>query len=68
MDLYFTLTEFARQKFVAGGLPPDRIAVKPNCVNPDPGSGTGRGGYVVFAGRLSPEKGIDTFAALMTMP
>ena len=63
VDLFFTLTEFARRKFVEGGLPPDRIAVKPNCVNPDPGPGDGRGGYAVFAGRLSPEKGIDTLLA-----
>jgi glycosyltransferase involved in cell wall biosynthesis len=35
------------------------IAIKPNCVDPDPGSGAGRGGYALFAGRLSPEKGID---------
>src|SRR5262249_37589860 len=57
---YFTLTEFARRKFIAGGLPGDRITVKPNFVHPDPGMGTGRGGYVVFAGRLSPEKGVET--------
>ena len=63
VSLFFTLTEFARRKFVEGGLPPDRIAVKPNCVNPDPGVGGGRGGYAVFAGRLSAEKGIDTLLA-----
>ena len=34
------------------------IAVKPNCVDRDPGPGAGRGGYAIFAGRLSPEKGI----------
>ncbi len=63
VDLYFTLTEFARRKFVAGGLPADRIVVKPNCVHPDPGPGAGRGGYAVFVARLSPEKGIDTVLA-----
>jgi glycosyltransferase involved in cell wall biosynthesis len=63
VDLYFTLTEFARRKFVEGGLSADRLAVKPNCVHPDPGPGTGQGGYAVFAGRLSPEKGIDTLLA-----
>lgn len=60
VDLYFTLTEFSRRKLVAGGLPADRIVVKPNCVHPDPGPGDGRGGYVVFVARLSAEKGIDT--------
>ena len=60
VDLYFTLTQFARRKFVEGGLPSNRIVVKPNCVNPDPGTGSGIGGYAIFAGRLSAEKGIDT--------
>ncbi len=63
VDLYFTLTEFAKQKFVAGGLPPERVVVKPNCVHPDPGPGDGRGGYAVFVARLSPEKGLDTLLA-----
>lgn len=60
VDLYFTLTEFARRKLIEGGLPAQRIVVKPNFVHPDPGPGSGRGGYAVFVGRLSPEKGIDT--------
>jgi len=63
VDLYFTLTEFARQKFVAAGWPADSIRVKPNFVDPDPGMGTGSGGYGVFVGRLSEEKGIATLLA-----
>ena len=59
VDRYIALTEFARRKFISGGLPANRIAVKPNCVHPDPGPGAGRGGYAIFAGRLSQEKGID---------
>jgi glycosyltransferase involved in cell wall biosynthesis len=60
VDLFIVLTEFARQKFVQGGLPPERLFVKPNFVYPDPGRGAGGGGYALFAGRLCPEKGIDT--------
>jgi glycosyltransferase involved in cell wall biosynthesis len=60
VDLYFTLTEFARRKLIEGGLPAERIVVKPNFIDPDPGPGSGRGGYAIFVGRLSPEKGIDT--------
>jgi len=60
VDVYFTLTEFARQKFIEGGFPAERVLVKPNCIDPDPGIGTGDGGYFVFVGRLSPEKGVDT--------
>jgi len=57
---YYTPTEFARHKLIEGGVPSDRIAVKNNFVEPDPGVGFGTGGYAVCVGRLSPEKGIDT--------
>ncbi|HEX3726964.1 MAG TPA: glycosyltransferase family 4 protein [Pirellulales bacterium] len=60
VNVYVALTEFAREKFIAGGLPADKIVVKPNFVHPDPGPGSGNGGYAIFVGRLSPEKGIDT--------
>ncbi len=59
VDAYIALSEFARRKFIDAGLPPDRIVVKPNFVSPDPGTGEGRGGYALFAGRLSSEKGIQ---------
>lgn len=59
VDRFIALTEFSKEKFVAGGLPSERIVVKPNFVNKDPGIGSGEGGYAVFVGRLSPEKGID---------
>lgn len=62
-DCYYTLTEFARQKFIEGGFPADKIFVKSNFVDPDPGVGSGAGGYAVFAGRLSREKGINTLLA-----
>lgn len=57
---YIALTEFARQKFIAGGLPSERIVVKPNFVDPDPGVGKGGGGYALFVGRLASSKGIAT--------
>jgi glycosyltransferase involved in cell wall biosynthesis len=60
VDRYFTLTEFSRGKFIEGGLPAERVGVKPNFIHPDPGPGRGQGGYAVFIGRLSPEKGIRT--------
>ncbi len=55
---YYALTEFARRKFLAAGIPADRLDVKPNFIDPDPGVGRRTGDYVLFAGRLSPEKGI----------
>ena len=61
VDAYIALTGFAREKFVAGGLPADRVHTKPNFISTDPGPGTGKGGYALFVGRLSHEKGIQVF-------
>jgi glycosyltransferase involved in cell wall biosynthesis len=63
VDRYIALTEFARQKFIQGGLPAEKIVVKPNFLRSDPGTGEGKGGYVLFVGRLSPEKGVQTLLA-----
>jgi glycosyltransferase involved in cell wall biosynthesis len=63
VDLYVTLTNFAREKLVEGGLPAEKIVVKPNFVHPDPKIGEGLGGYALYAGRLSVEKGLDTLLA-----
>lgn len=60
IDLYVALSDFAREKFIQAGLPADRIAVKPNFLDRDPGLGNGGGGYALFVGRLSTNKGIDT--------
>lgn len=60
VDAYIALTEFARSKFIEGGLPASRLHVKPNFLAPDPGAGAGNGGYALFIGRLTPEKGIRT--------
>ena len=63
VDVYITPTEFAREKFIQSGLAPGKIFVKPNFVHPDPGVGNGSGGYALFVGRLSKEKGLDTLLA-----
>lgn len=60
VDCFIALTEFARQKFITGGLPADRIVIKPNFVDPDPGRGAGNGDYCVFVGRLAAQKGVPT--------
>jgi glycosyltransferase involved in cell wall biosynthesis len=66
VDAYIALTEFGRQKFIAGGLPAERVLIKPNFVSPDPGVGEGRGGYAVFVGRLAPGKGVETLIEAWT--
>lgn len=60
VDVYVALTEFARQKFIEGGLPAEKIVIKPNFIYPDPGPGDGSGNYVLLVGRISQEKGIRT--------
>jgi glycosyltransferase involved in cell wall biosynthesis len=57
---FITPTAFARNKFIEGGLPAERIAVKPNFLSQDPGMGAGNGNYALFVGRFSQEKGLDT--------
>jgi glycosyltransferase involved in cell wall biosynthesis len=60
VDAYIALSEFSRHKLIEGGLPADKIAVKSNFVYPDPYPGAGNGGYAVYVGRLSAEKGVET--------
>src|SRR5262249_13781535 len=60
VDMYVALSQSSRRKLIEGGLPADKIALKPNFVYPDPGPGAGSGGYGVFIGRLSVEKGVQT--------
>lgn len=60
VDAYVALSEFAKGKFIAGGLPANRIVVKPNFVDPDPRPDCipRRGKHGLFVGRLSEEKGL----------
>jgi glycosyltransferase involved in cell wall biosynthesis len=67
VNRFYTLTDFARNKFIEAGLPAERIDVKPNFVDPDPKPGDGKGGYAVFVGRLSPEKGVSTLIEAWSM-
>jgi glycosyltransferase involved in cell wall biosynthesis len=60
VDLYIAPSQSTRKTMCAAGLPPERVVVKPHFVDPDPSPGDGRGGYALFVGRLSPEKGIET--------
>ena len=57
VDRYIALSGFAKQKFIEGGLPADRVVVKPNFLDVDPGVGPG-GTYALFVGRLTEEKGV----------
>jgi glycosyltransferase involved in cell wall biosynthesis len=63
VDVYIALTEFARIKHIAGGVPESKIVVKPNTLSSDPGVGSGDGGYCLFVGRLDSDKGIEVLLA-----
>jgi glycosyltransferase involved in cell wall biosynthesis len=58
--IYIAVSEFTRDKYVAGGMPKEKMVVKPYFIHPSPVTGTGGGGYALYVGRLSPEKGIAT--------
>ncbi len=62
VDVFIALTEFAKAKYVEAGWPQQKIIVKPNFII-DPFDGvksiSKTGGYALFVGRLSDEKGID---------
>lgn len=60
VNRYVALTEFAANRLIAGGLPSARVVVKPNFMADIPSPGGGNGGYVVYVGRLSAEKGVRT--------
>ena len=57
---YIALSAFSRNKFIQGGIDEEKIAIKPNFVDTDPGMGPGSGGFALFVGRLSEEKWIET--------
>jgi glycosyltransferase involved in cell wall biosynthesis len=60
IDVLIALTEFARQRLLRQGFHADQVVVLPNMVSVAESPATAaEGKYVLFAGRLSPEKGID---------
>ncbi|MDX1415561.1 MAG: glycosyltransferase family 4 protein [Candidatus Promineifilaceae bacterium] len=60
INTYIALSEFSRQKLIEGGLPGEKIVVKPNFISRDPGFSSVRRPFALYVGRLSPEKGITT--------
>jgi glycosyltransferase involved in cell wall biosynthesis len=61
VQAYIVLSQFQRAKLIQGGLPADRLHYKPNFVTWEFRVREGSGDpYVLYAGRLSAEKGIRT--------
>jgi glycosyltransferase involved in cell wall biosynthesis len=60
VDRYIALTDFAAGRLIAGGLPAERMSVKPNFLDAPPIGAETREDFAVYVGRLSPEKGVRT--------
>lgn len=62
VDAFIALSEFQRERMIEAGLPADLVHVKPNFFPGKPFvvPWERRQPYVIFAGRLSPEKGVTT--------
>jgi len=60
ISTFIALSTFQRDLLIRGGIDPERIVIKPNFVAGATEPGDGQGGYALFVGRLTPEKGIRT--------
>ena len=58
VDKFIVISQFAMNKFIQGGLPAEKLALKYNFLHSVPEPGEGKGGYAVYVGRLSIEKGL----------
>jgi glycosyltransferase involved in cell wall biosynthesis len=69
---FIALTDFARRKVIEGGLPADRVVVKPNFMVETPLCATQHEGFALFLGRLSEDKGVkvllDAWSHLEDVP
>ena len=63
VNKYISLTQFAKQKYIQAGWPDERLIIKPNFIEDPIEEATQLddkvGGYGIYVGRLSAEKGID---------
>jgi glycosyltransferase involved in cell wall biosynthesis len=64
---YIALNAFCRDKFIAGGLPAERICIKPNFAVASKSIDWVEREGGLFVGRLSVEKGLDVLMAAMRM-
>jgi glycosyltransferase involved in cell wall biosynthesis len=60
IDVFITLTNFSKTKFIEGGISSDKIMIKPNFnKSTETEYPKKREKYALFIGRISTEKGID---------
>lgn len=64
VDLFIAPSAFLAGKLVQGGIPAEKIVVKPNFAALDTSEKAGRDDrYAIYLGRLSPEKGVRSLIA-----
>lgn len=64
IDRYICLTDFQKSKLVTGGLPAEKISIKPNFIQQSSLSVT-LGDYFLFIGRLDEAKGVHDLLELI---
>ena len=60
VDAFIVGTDFMRQKFIQGGLPGEKIFIKPNFLSSNTIPSARTDDFALFVGRLVPEKGVLT--------
>jgi glycosyltransferase involved in cell wall biosynthesis len=63
VDRFIALSDCARRTFTKGGLPAERIVVKPNCVGGPARLEQGKREGALFVGRLDEQKGVRALLA-----
>ena len=66
VTLYIALNAFCRDKFIEGGLPAERIRIKPNFIDLPAPAPQSREGFL-FVGRFSLEKGLAVLAQALAL-
>ncbi len=67
IDAFICLTEFARDKFIAHGLPPEKLKIKPNFMGGNSSKEIEKkeeNPYFIYVGRLTESKGVNLFKAI----
>ena len=60
VDAFITPSRFLMAKMVQGGFPAERLHYVPSPVKALPASPEGPGEYILYFGRITPEKGLET--------
>lgn len=67
IDLFIALNRFGKEKFIQGGVPAEKIRICGNFIDHIAEQPETKGNYVLYLGRLSREKGLQTLFKSMQM-